>query len=154
MKTSCLAVTVASMVMGLSGATPRAIQDKIPEIPTLRSVAAQSVSVTGCVGRGTTPDSYVLTNATQEGVAPGKDASKLETLLLSSENIDISKHVGHKVSVTGIHAATIRAIGTTGATDVTLAPESPMTKPAAKVPAGFAVKSLTMISATCSQAGD
>jgi hypothetical protein len=148
--TSCLAVTAAAMVMGLSGGAAKGSQDKIPEIPTARSEAAKSVTVTGCVGRGTTPDSYVLTNVTREG----KDASKPETLLLSAEAIDISQHVGHQVAVTGMHAAPNRAIWITAAPEVTPAIESPVTKTAAKVPAGFAVRSLKMISATCSEAGD
>jgi hypothetical protein len=154
MKTSCLTVTVAAMVVGLSGATAKGIQDKIPEIPTLRAMAAKSVTVKGCVGRGTAPDTYILTNITREGEATVKDASKPETLLLSTADIDISKHVGHEVSVTGMHAVPSQAIGTTGATDAKPATESTMTKTDAKVPTGFAVKSLTMISATCSQAGD
>jgi hypothetical protein len=154
MKTRCLSVTLAAIVVGLSGATARGIQDKIPEIPTVRSMAAKSVTVTGCVGRGTAPDSYILTTVSREGEATGKDASRPETLLLSAAHIDISKHVGHQVSVTGMDAATSQAIWITGATDVKPATESTMTKTGAKVPAGFIVKSLTIISDTCLQAGD
>jgi hypothetical protein len=150
--TGCLAVIAAAVMMGLSGGAAKGNQDTIPQIPTARSTAAKSVTVTGCVGRGTTPDSYVLTNVTQEGHATVNDARKPETLLLSAEDIDISKHVGHLVSVTGMHAATNRA--PTGATDVTPATESTMTKAAAKLPIGFAVTSLKMISGTCPEAGD
>ncbi len=153
MKTSCLTVTVAAMLVGLSGATATGIQDKIPEIPTIRGAAVKNVTVRGCVGRGTTADTYILTNVTRDGEATVKDASKPETLLLSAANIDISVHVGQQVSVTGMHD-TSQAIGTTVATEVKPATESMVAKTAAKVPAGFAVKSLTMISATCSQAGD
>jgi hypothetical protein len=150
--TGCLAVIAVAVVMGLSGGAAKGNQDTIPQIPTARSMASKSVTVTGCVGRGTTPDSYVLTNVTQEGHATVNDARKPETLLLSAEDIDISKHVGHLVSVTGMHAATNRA--TPGATDVMPATESTTTKAAAKLPAGFAVTALKMISGTCSEAGD
>ena len=153
--TSCFVLTVAAMVVGLGGAAARGTQDKIPEIPTTQPWIAKSVTVTGCVGRGTTADTYVLTNVMREGEAAVKEASTTETLLLSAADIDISKHVGHQVSVTGMDAATVnRAIGTTGTTDVKPVPESTMTKTAAKVPAGFTVKSLKMIAATCSEAAD
>src|ERR1700741_1158595 len=101
MKTICLAVTLAAMVVGVSGATARAVQDKIPEIPTVQGSAAKHVTVMGCVGHGTTRDTYILTNVTRDGEATAKDASKPETLLLSAPDLDISKHLGHQVSVTG-----------------------------------------------------
>jgi len=152
MKKSCLALTVAAMVGGLSGTAAGVVQDKIPDIPKLQPAAATSMTVTGCVGRGTTADTYVLTNVTRDGEAAVKDASKTETLLLSGSDIAISNHVGHRVSVTGMHAATdpIWATGATGRAGA----ESATTQTGAKVPAGFTVKSLTMISATCSEAGD
>jgi hypothetical protein len=149
-----LSITLAAMVVGLSGATARGIQDQIPEIPTARAMAAKSVTVTGCVGRGSAPDTYILTTTVREGEATGKDTSKPETLLLSAAHIDISKHVGQRVSVTGMHAAASQAIWIAAATEVKPAIESTMTKTAAKVPAEFTVQSLMMISASCSQAGD
>jgi hypothetical protein len=154
MKTSCLALTVAAIVVGLGGTAAGVVQDTIPQIPKLQPAAAKSTTVTGCVGRGATADTYVLTNVTRDGEAAVKDASKTGTLLLSGSDIDISTHVGHQVSVTGMHAATGGAIGTTGATDVKPGSESTRTTTGAKVPAGFTVKSLKMISATCSEAGD
>jgi hypothetical protein len=106
------------------------------------------------VGRGTNSETYVLTNVTRDGEAAVKPASETETLLLSGSDIDISTHVGHQVSVTGMHTALDQAIGTTGAASVKPATESTLSTTGAKVPAGFTVQSLKMISATCSEAGD
>ena len=148
-KNSCLAVTLAAIVVGLSGSL-EGMQDTIPEIPKPQPAAAQSMAVTGCVGRGTTAGTYVLTNVTRDSEAQGRNADKSETLLLSGSDIDISRHVGHKVSVTGMPAARGYTIEATGAT----ATESTMAKTGAKSPARFTVQSLTMISATCFETGD
>jgi hypothetical protein len=150
---SWLAATIAAIVVGLSGSL-EGMQDKIPEIPKPQPAAAQSMTVTGCVGRGTTAGTYVLTNVIRDGEAVGKDADKIETLVLSGSDIDISSHIGHKVSVTGMPVVRGYTIETLGATDVKPATESTMAKTGAKIPARFTVQSLTMISATCSEAGD
>ena len=151
-KKNCLAATIAAILAGLSGSMD-AMQDKIPEIPKPQPVAAPSMTVTGCVGRGTTAGTYVLTNVIRDVEAVGKNAGKIETLLLSASDIDISSHVGHKVSVTGMPAARGYTIETTGATDVKPATESTAATTGAKIPARFTVQSLTMISTTCSEAG-
>jgi hypothetical protein len=152
-KKTCLAATIAAIVAGLGGSM-EGMQDQIPEIPKLQPAAAQSMTVTGCVGRGTAADTYVLTNVIRDGEAVGKNASKIETLLLSGSDIDFNRHVGHKVSVTGMPAARGYTIETTGATDVRPATELTMAKTGPTIPARFTVQSLTMISATCSEAGD
>lgn len=153
MKKSFLAATMAAMVAGLSGPID-GMQDTIPKIPMPPPAAAQSLTVTGCVGRGTTGDTYVLTNVIRDGQAVAKNAATMETLLLWGSDIDFSKHVGHIVSVTGMPAVRGYTIEATGATDVKPASESTMAKTGAKIPARFTVQSLTMISATCSEAGD
>lgn len=74
---------------------------------------------TGCIEAGTTPGTFTLTHAMADmGMgkdAMGKDAMKKDsmakdamgkdamaaTMAISSKTIDLSKHVGHKVSVTG-----------------------------------------------------
>jgi hypothetical protein len=153
MRKRCLTLSVAAIVVGLSGPVAAVRQDKIPYIPRVQPAAEKSTTVTGCVARGTAAETYVLTNVTREGEAPVKPAAKPESLLLSGADVDMSKHVGHQVSVTGVAAATDHAIGTTGATAVKPAAESTM-KTDAKVPARFTVQSLKMISATCSEVGD
>ena len=156
-----LAATVA-MVAGLSAYAPvtESGQEQIPLLPMPLPIAAQSATVTGCVAHGTAADTYLLTGGVRdvEPMAPSvpmaKEGSKLETLLLTGSDVDMSKHVGHKVSVTGMDiAAADRPVGTSGATDAKPGTDSAMTKTGAKVPAGFTVKSLKMISASCAEAG-
>ena len=66
-----------------------------------------------------------------------KEGSKSETLLLTSSEVDMSKHVGHKVMVTGMAVAADRPVGTSGAIDAKPGTDSAMTGTGAKVPAGF-----------------
>jgi hypothetical protein len=156
-----LAATVA-MVAGLSAYVPvtESGQEQIPLLPMPLSIAAQSATVTGCVAHGTAADTYLLTGGVRdvEPMAPSvpmaEEGSKLETLLLTGSDVDMSKHVGHKVSVTGMDiTAADRPVGTSGAIDAKPGTDSSMTKTGAKAPAGFTVKSLKMISASCAEAG-
>jgi ABC-type iron transport system FetAB permease component len=64
-----------------------------------------------------------------------KDTMMSSTLTLSSTTVDLSKHVGQKVSVTGSLAPTMTSMDK-GAT--------------AKEPAGFTVNSLNRVSGSCS----
>ena len=159
-----LAATVA-MVAGLSTYAPvtESGQEQIPQLPTAQAIAAKSATISGCVAQGTVADTYVLTGVVRdvEPTAPtttpvpmAKETSKSETLLLTGSDVDMSKHVGHKVSVTGTDtAAADRPIGTSGSTDAKPGTDSTAAKADAKVPAGFAVKSLKMISGSCTEAG-
>jgi hypothetical protein len=106
---------------------------------------------TGCVEAGTSAGTFTLTHITADSSmgkdAMGKDAMKKDamgkdnmapaTLAIASKTVDLSEHVGHKVSVTGAEAGT----------GMSMAKPDPMGKSA---PA-FSVTSLTMIAATCSQ---
>jgi hypothetical protein len=156
-----LAATVA-MVAGLSAYVPvtESGQEQIPLLPMAQPIAAQSATVTGCVAHGTAADTYLLTGAVRDlepmaaPVPMAKEGAKTETLLLTGSDVDMSKHVGHKVSVTGTDiAAADRPVGTSGATDAKPGTDSATTNIGAKVPAGFTVKSLKMISASCAEAG-
>ena len=159
-----LAATVA-MVAGLSAYVPvtESGQEQIPLLPLPLSTAAQSATVSGCVTHGAAADTYVLTGVVRDidpmapttpPVATAKEGSKPETLLLTGSDVDMSKHVGHKVSVTGMDiAAADRPIGTSGTIEAKPGTDAAMTRTIAKVPGGFTVKSLKMISASCAEAG-
>ena len=69
--------------------------------------------------------------------AMGKDKMSPATLAIASKTVDLSRHVGHKVSVTGAEAGT----------GMSMAKPDSMGK---STPA-FSVTSLTMIATTCSQ---
>jgi len=71
------------------------------------------ISLTGCLQTGTEPNTFVLANATtssakskrgkESNQAPSEMARAESSYVLVPENgIDLSKHVGHRVRVTGI----------------------------------------------------
>src|SRR5258707_888412 len=77
----------------------------------------KDATYTGCIEAGGTAGTFVLTHVADDHMA--KDAMKKDTmkkdtmekdtmattLTLSSTSVDLSKHVGHKVSVTGSAAS-------------------------------------------------
>jgi hypothetical protein len=63
---------------------------------------------TGCVEAGSAAGSFTLTHVTADTGkdtvkkdSMGKDAMAPSTLTIAGTEVDLSKHVGHKVSVTG-----------------------------------------------------
>lgn len=98
-------------------------------------------SYTGCVEAGAAAGTFALAHATSE-MAMGKDAMKkdtmgkdamkkdamkndamhkdMATLSISSESTDLSKHIGHKVTITGTednaHAFTVTSLKMVAAT--------------------------------------
>jgi len=83
-----IAVTVA-LAFAFTCATRSAMASQAPEKGEQASAGSnQSKTVTGCLQKGDEADEYSLT-------ANGK------TYGLRSKSVDLSKHVGHKVSVTG-----------------------------------------------------
>lgn len=67
-------------------------------------------SYTGCIEAGATAGSFTLTHAI-DAMAMGRDAMKKDTMGkesmgmsmgLMSKDVDLSKHLGHKVTVTGM----------------------------------------------------
>ena len=55
--------------------------------------AAREHSMTGCLQKGSEPDSYMLTNV--EGNGP-------KTIGVVSSTANLAPHVGHKIEVTGV----------------------------------------------------
>lgn len=111
---------------------------------------AKEKTYTGCIAAGEMAGTYTLTNAMAE-MAMGGDAMKKDTMgkdsmakpamakpmAIESKSIDLSKHVGHKVSVTGPDSAMAMGKDTMG--------KDTMGKPMA----AWSVTSLKMVSATC-----
>ena len=71
---------------------------------------AKTTTLTGCVVAGTEPGSFTLTNVTREAAPAAKSAPAgtsgtakpmADSVMLMGNKVDLSKHVGHKVSVTG-----------------------------------------------------
>jgi hypothetical protein len=91
----------------------------------------QSVSVTGCLQKGTEPNGYHLTD----------DNSKMWEL--SSRSVKLAAHVGHKVTVTGVEVKKSKSAEEK-------AEEHEKTESAGKPYGDLTVKSLKMVSETCS----
>lgn len=133
---------------------------------------AKERTYTGCVATGATTGSFTLTHAAEEtAMAPGamgkdtmgkdsmgkgamgKDAMG-QTLLIASTAVDLSTHVGHKVSVTltemGMAKPGMAKPDPMAKPDAMAKPD-PMAKPGAMAaPAAvMSVRSLRMVATTC-----
>src|SRR6266850_1252462 len=108
----------------------------------------KDAAYTGCIEVGSTAGTFTLTHVADDHMA--KDAMKKDTmgkdtmattLTLTSASVDLSKHLGHKVSVTGSAAhGKMDAMG-----------KDTMAKDGmAKDASAFTVKSLKMVAASCS----
>jgi pentapeptide MXKDX repeat protein len=104
---------------------------------------------TGCIAAGTAAGTFMLTHAVDDHM--GKDAMKKDTMAkdtmvattmtLTSSSVDLGKHLGHKVSVTGTVAhGKMDAMGKDTMAKDAMAKDGP----------AFTVKSLKMIAASCS----
>ena len=104
-----LSVTVAAQSGGTS-----------PNGAKMDKMAMKDTTYTGCVEAGSAPTSFMLTHLAADDHM-GKDAMKKDTMAkdamgkgtmapttwsLASSSVDLSKHVGHKVTVTGSPAQT------------------------------------------------
>ena len=150
MKRTYSAIAVITMSMAVSAAATGVNQDRIPAVQRPAATDAKSITLTGCVARGTANDSYTLTEAKQSE-AKSTDPAVGATVALAGTEVDLSKHVGHSVAVTGSYAAKALTIGTTGT-------EKPVATGAAAdadkpTPRTFMVSSLKMVASSCSQPG-
>ena len=141
---SSVAILVAAV---LSVAASAQSGDKMDQM-------AKDQTYTGCVAAGTMAGTFTLTHITADHM--GKDAMKKDsmakdtvskdamaptTLTVTSSSVDLSKHLAHKVSITGSPAAR-------GKMDAMK--KDAMTKdPMAKEASAFTVKSLKMVAASC-----
>ncbi len=108
------------------------------------------VTLTGCLEAGTEPNTYILANATSSAAqgssrnaAPSEMARAENSYVLVPESgIDLSKHVGHRVRVTG-NMEEGGMSGTSGASGGTTGSQGTnnMTR--------FDVKSIKHVSNTC-----
>jgi hypothetical protein len=150
MRTSCFAVAVVSMTMALGASARVAAQERIPLLPRDGWMDPWAVTLVGCVAQGTSGGGYTLTTSIPQPEATDKDAMTSIKLVLTSTEVDLSRHVGHTVSVTGVHAAHW-ATGMTGTTGSGSPVSEGAVKDDGKKTTGtFAVKSLKMVATSCS----
>jgi hypothetical protein len=147
MKMKVFAVALVGMTMGLGASAGLATQESVAPLQKGSPTDPKSVTLTGCVAQGTPAGTYTLTT-TPPAEATDKDAKKPIMLTLTGTEVDLSPHVGHQVSVTGLHGVPA-AIGTTGTKP---APEGAVKEDDKKPTGTFTVKSLKMVAASCTPA--
>ena len=114
----------------------------------------KDATYTGCIAAGAAAGTFMLTHVAADAMGKdamkkdtmakdtmGKDAMAPESLALASSSVDLSKHLGHKVAITGSAAH-----GKMDAMGKDIMAKDGMTKDAS----AFTVKSLKMVSASCS----
>jgi hypothetical protein len=114
-------------------------QDRIPELQRDAATVTRNETLTGCVMRGTRPDTYTLTNVTRATDGAGKVPAGSMTVALSSTEIDFSRHLDHLVAVTGAQAHSWPASGMT------------RTEGDSKANPMFTVTSLKTVADTCAR---
>jgi hypothetical protein len=139
---------VALFAVGVSAQSPAPQTQPMQESKD----AAKTLTVTGCLKAGDTPESFMLSDlkwkedkavGTSGSVTPAPAPVAATTLkLVGNPSTKLSDHVGHTIEVTGTIADT--ADKTTGSA----APADP-SRPAAGAQASLSVRNVRMIAATC-----
>lgn len=144
--------TVALVALAAVGVAAAGMnQDRIPDAQRPATMDAPAMTITGCVARGTAADTFTLAEGKTGAPAAAGDVSAPAALIaLTGSDVDLTKHVGHSVTLTGSYASPNATVGTAGtekpATAPTTAAATEDSKKAAKT---FTVKSLKMVSPTC-----
>jgi hypothetical protein len=151
MRTNYPAAAIAMWMAFMSAPLAGVSQEKIPELQREVRKDVDSATLTGCVARDTGPDTYKLTNVTKDGDLIAEMSARV-TVRLSTIDVDLAKHVGHRVSVTGLYSAHGRAADASlhhpAVSSTLVNSESKTLLPTLKV------KSLTMVADSCSEPAD
>ena len=144
-------LTIATGILGATAILGAQAPGQQPpaDRPTAQpATEANKVTISGCVKPGAAADSFVLSNAVTTPAAPGRDASPTTGTAGSTKSYNIvvkpgeelSKHLNHKIEVTG----------TVSASRPPSAPASAAAPPAADQPAEtVTVQSLKMVAMAC-----
>ena len=146
MKLTISTVALVALATAVSAATAGVSQDRIPDAQRPGAIEAPASTLTGCVARGTATDTYTLAEAKKDATAAPATAAPAELVALTGTDVDLSKHVGHSVTVTGSYTGTDGATGTSGTEKPAAPATTEDTKKAAKT---FTVKSLKMVAPSC-----
>lgn len=139
-------VALAAVSVAAAGAS----QDRIPDAQRPATMDAPAATISGCVARGTAADTFTIAevkSGAPAASAAADAAASAPLVALSGTDVDLSKHVGHSVTLTGSYASPTAAVGTSGT-------EKPAATAAgsdgsAKAAKTFTVKSLKMVAPTC-----
>ena len=146
---SAMAVAVS---MAVGAAAAGAAQERIPDVPRPGATDLKSITLTGCLERGTEIESYTLTEA-KEGATTTSNVTQRLPVAIASTDVDVSKHVGHSVSVTGSYA-TAEIVTSTDGTDKPAPAPTAIAEGVGKTLRTFTVKSLRMLASSCQQSTD
>lgn len=146
MKKTVSTIAVVAISMAVSTAAAGLSQDGIPYLQRPTAGSAPSITLTGCVARGTTSGSYTLAEEKKAEATTPDVATPAALVTLAGTDVDMSKHVGHKVEITGAYANADVVAGTTG-TDRPAAPAT--TEGGKKAAKTFTVQSLKMVAGSC-----
>jgi hypothetical protein len=160
--TRCLTGCLVAVGLATAGVSAQYPEQK----PAEKSKSAQTVTIAGCVREGDTPNSFLLSNVDASALASGATGTAgtppagtpatapttTTVQLISSADIDLKKHVGHKVEVSGT-ISPAGAAGTTGMpskpTTDTTAREAEKEKDKSKPAHKLNVRSVKHVSETC-----
>ena len=146
MKLTISTVALVALAAMVSAAAAGASQDKVADAQRPATMDAPGMTLTGCVARGTAADTFTLAEV-KKGAPVAADASTPAPLVaLTGTEVDLSKHVGHSVTLTGSYASPTAAIGTP---EPRSRPRPAATEDSKKAAKTFTVKSLKMVSPTC-----
>jgi hypothetical protein len=137
----------ALLAVGVSAQTPP------PTAPMQEAKDEKTLTVTGCLKSGDTPDSFLLSDlkwkddkavGTSGAVTPGAPPVAATSLkLIPSATSKLSDHIGHTVEVTGtVGDKADKAMGSPAPTD-------PAARPSASAQTALNVRNLRMVAATC-----
>jgi hypothetical protein len=132
------------------------------DTPKPQTTTKDTISVSGCLQAGTTPDTFMLSNVTQTatastatGTAGSATASASATTgakstdtkyeLVASGTVNLKPHVGHKVEITGTPSDAKGTTGTTGSTPSTATSSATGAAPAKKI----TVTAVKHVAASC-----
>jgi hypothetical protein len=150
----------AGSCMAALFAVSLAAQDPTTQKPSSSSQAAgadKSVTFTGCLKQGDSPNSFILANIKaddkEKGGATGTTgAAKApdQVRLIASGDTKLSEHVGHQVTVTGTLGASGSSSPSAANPPAGGAPGAAGTSGSDRQPS-LNVKTVSMVSSSCSQ---
>jgi hypothetical protein len=152
MKTTWFVLVLGATLTAFGAAAPGRSQDRIPELQREAPKDLLPETLTGCVARGSVAGTYLLTNVTKDADSAKttpREALERTSVTLSGTEVDLNRHVGHRISVTGryANAALIAPIGTDSQPSAAES-GSQVEKRATRA---FRITSLTMMSDSCSE---
>jgi hypothetical protein len=95
----------------LSGALVAAQQNKTAGQPSTGNVPGAATAYRGCLGPGSTPDTFVLTKAKEQGQ---KSKEKISLIVVPAEKVKLDFYLLKEVEITGTVKGTVSGSEETG----------------------------------------